>query len=186
VVHQRDSLQAGRRGGAGDVRQPACRACRVFIPRKPRQLQHQPHPHRPFPLLAGRRPRAGGVRRLGPGLPGGCHQVPSLAADLHDGRPHPPQLLVKRGRWHRQVALPVPPPALRRVGIEEHYDGGHPAAPGQPQVAMPARRVKPERVHHRGQPAPQPRRRDLVKQGKGVVRRRQVVLAAPHHRAQPV
>jgi hypothetical protein len=186
VVHQRDSLQARLGGGAGHRGQPVRRAGRVITPREPRELQHQAHPHRPLPLLARRGLRARGVRGLGPGRLGAYDQVPSLAADLRDSRPHPPQLGVEHRRGHGPVACPVTAAALQRVGVDEHRDGGHPAAPGQLQVATAPPRVKAQRVHHRGQAAPEPGRDYLVEQGKGVGGRIQVVLAAPDQRAQPV
>jgi hypothetical protein len=63
--------------------------CRVLIPGKSRQLQHQAHPGTLgcLPLLAGRHPHARGVRGLGLSLLGGCHQVPSLAGNLRGERP---------------------------------------------------------------------------------------------------
>ena len=186
VIHQGDSLQASLGGGAGHRCQPARRVGRVLTPGKSRQLQHQAHPDRPLPLLAGRQPRSRGVRGLGLGLPGGCHQVPSLAGNLRDGHPHPAQLAVQRRRRHRPVTCAVPAAALHRIGVDKHGDGGHAAVPGQPQVAQAPRRVKAQRVHHRGQAAAQPGGHYLVKQGKSVGRGIQVVLAATHQCAQPV
>ena len=186
VVHQRDSLQARLGRGAGHRRQPARRPGRVLTPGKSRQLQDQAHPDRPLPLLAGRHPRARGVRSLGLSLPGGCHQVPSLAADLFGGRSHPPQLARQHRGRHRHTARSVPAAALRRIGVEEHGDGGRAAAPGERQVATAPRRVQAQRVHHGGQAAAQPGRDYLVEQGESVGRRIQVVLAAAHQCAQPV
>jgi len=186
VVHQRDPLQASLGGGVGHRRQPARRARWVLTPGKSRQLQHQAHPDRPLPLLAGRHPRARGVRDLGLSVPGGCHQVPSLAGNLRGGRPHPPQLALHDGCGHRPVAGAVPAAAFRRIDVDQHGDGWHAAAPGQRQVAEAPRRVKAQRVHHRGQATAQPGRHYLVKQGKSVGRCIQVVLAATDQRAQPV
>jgi hypothetical protein len=126
------------------------------------------------------------MRGLGAGLPGGCHQVPSIAADLVGGRQHPPQLARQHRRRHRHTAGTVPAPALRRIGVDQHGDGGHAAAPGERQVATAPHRVEAQRVHHGGQSAAQPGRDYLVEQGESVGRRIQVVLAAPHQRAQPV
>ena len=97
------------------------------------------------------------------------------------------------GRLYRSPSLAAmasvrfspPPPTFRRIGVNKHGDGGHAAAPGQ-RVAMAPRRIKAQRVHHRGQAAAQPRRHYLVKQGKSVGRCIQVVLAATYQRAQPV
>jgi hypothetical protein len=77
----------------------------------------------------------------------------------------------------------VPAATLHRIGVDQHGDGGHAAAPGQLQVAKAARRVKAQCVHHRSQAAAQPGGYYLVKQGKSVGRCIQVVLAATHQRA---
>ena len=106
------------------------------------------------------------------------YQVPSLAADLRDSRPHSPKLAVEHGRGHRPIACAITAAALRRIGVDEHGHGRHAVSPGKLQVAAAPRRVKAQRVHHRGQAAAEPGRHYLVEQGEGVRRCVQVVLAA--------
>ena len=156
------SQSGGSGSGGPSARFPAGQPRRRRGPPRPASVPGLPRPHPreiataaapgpsgPAAAAAGwPHPRAWGVRGLGLSLPGGCHQVPSLGADLHGGRLHPPQLALQRRRGHGPIACAVLPATLHRIGVDKHGDGGHAAAPGQLQVATAPRRVKAQGVHY--------------------------------------
>jgi hypothetical protein len=173
------SQSGGSGSGGPSARFPAGQPRRRRGPPRPASVPGLPRPHPreiataaapgpsgPAAAAAGwPHPRAWGVRGLGLSLPGGCHQVPSLGADLHGGRLHPPQLALQRRPARadrvRGSAGDTPPDRCRQARRRRACccswpaPGSYGAAPGQ-GPGCPLLR----------QAAPQPGRHYVVKQGK--------------------
>ena len=136
---------------------------RIVAPREPGDLQHEAQLGRPVRCVAAppRRgcPPSGDGSTVRPRRPCADHQIPAFRGDL---RPRPRASGAAGRRAPRQAPASrgaVPPPALGRVGAEQHGHGRQARPAGELKVGTAPLGVEAQRVDDGGQAAPQPRPR---------------------------